>query len=204
MKKNQESDVEYYTMSNHRQFSNRSRFRRQKLSSIPGSQLEQENASSFNVSSFGSKLAIFKTSPDPDLEQEFNLQLKSQPLFQGVCSSCTIHSKATYLPESIYNFSAIQNSLEGQPSYDISKASPHYSNSTTPKPFFIDFHENLKDDLYIKAVEEKECNIENKDDLIAELKIRQNDQGNDHDLIQLYLLIAMSSSSNVILETRID
>ena len=115
--------------------SHRSRFRREKLSD----QLEQEQNSMF-CSTLGQKLATFKTSPDPDLEQKFNL-VRSRPLFIGACATCTVFSNATYLPESVYNFTAVQDSLIG----DVESKPELHSR------FVIDFRESFQNNEYVKA-----------------------------------------------------
>ena len=70
--------------------SHRSRFRREKLTD----QTNNQEQNSVFSSSLGQKLASFKSCPDPDLEQKFNL-LRSRPLFFGACGTCTTFSKAT-------------------------------------------------------------------------------------------------------------
>ena len=70
--------------------SHRSRFRREKLTD----QANNQEQNSVFSSSLGQKLASFKSCPDPDLEQKFNL-LRSRPLFFGACGTCTTFSKAT-------------------------------------------------------------------------------------------------------------
>ena len=70
--------------------SHRSRFRREKLTD----QANNQEQNSVFSSSLGQQLASFKSCPDPDLEQKFNL-LRSRPLFFGACGTCTTFSKAT-------------------------------------------------------------------------------------------------------------
>ena len=69
-----------------------------------------EDPDSLN-SKLGRRLAGFKAQPDSDLGQQFSLN-RSRPLFIGACSRCTIHSGATFFPDSIYNFAALKNSLQ--------------------------------------------------------------------------------------------
>jgi len=116
--------------------SHRSRFRREKLTD----QANNQEQNSVFSSSLGQKLASFKSCPDPDLEQKFNL-LRSRPLFFGACGTCTTFSKATYLPESIYNYSAIQNSLVGDLSRPASSATA----------FTIDFQNAFENSNYVSA-----------------------------------------------------
>lgn len=65
-------------------------------------------------SKLGRKLAAFKAQPDSDLAQQFSLS-RSRPLFIGACSRCSIHSGATFFPDSIYNYSALKDALHGNP-----------------------------------------------------------------------------------------
>ena len=104
----------------------------------------QENDNDAFGSGLGHKLATFKTCPDPDLEQQFNL-LRCRPLFIGACSLCTTFSNATFIPSSIYNFAGVKNCLsEEECSVASSKAS-----ST-----FIDFSRGFQDSNYIQQLQQ--------------------------------------------------
>ena len=147
--------------------SHRSRFRREKLTD----QLEEQQNSMF-CSTLGQKLATFKTSPDPDLEQKFNL-VRSRPLFIGACATCTVFSNATYLPESVYNFTAVQDSLVG----NVSKQELH-------SKFVIDFRESFQNNEYVKACLQQSNAGKDKDNsassVLEEFVGKQNIQQEEH------------------------
>ena len=125
--------------------SHRARFRREKLSD----QIKNQEENSIFTSSLGQRLATFKNLLDPELEQNFNV-FRSRHLFLGACGACTIFSGATYLPESVNNSSAVQNSLVG----DLCKPS-------VSSPFVIDFEESFQNSEYIKASLSQQSNHEN-------------------------------------------
>lgn len=140
--------------------SRRSRFRREL---VKDGKKDHEEIDAFGHS-LGHRLAVFKTCPDPELEQQFNLA-RSRPLFIGACSLCTTFSSATFLPESIFNFAAMQDSLEAT----LKASSPLQ---------VIDFQKAFLDNHYVKELSKAAADGEEEfstEYFIARQSIRQDE-----------------------------
>lgn len=119
-----------------------SRFRRELANKDGRKEIASDN-DAFG-SGLGHKLATFKTCPDPDLEQEFNL-LRCRPLFIGACALCTTFSNATFISTSVHNFAAVKNCLEERGCVASSKAS---------SVAFIDFSRGFQGSHYIQQLQQ--------------------------------------------------